>query len=149
LTVVGGGDCERELRELAKALALDREVHFAGHVSEADKHRLLSEAHFLVHPSQREGWGLNVIEANAMGTPAVVYPVAGLVDSTVAGVTGLIATAETPVALADQLMSLRGREKRYAELRHNAWRRSFEFQWSNVLPATCEWLERMAQPPAH
>ena len=37
-----------------------------------------------------------MIEANAMGTPAVVYPVGGLVDSTVHGQTGLVSEAETP-----------------------------------------------------
>ena len=42
----------------------------------------------MVHTSIREGWGLNVIEANAMGTPAIVYPVGGLVDSTVDGPIG-------------------------------------------------------------
>ncbi len=62
-----------------------------------------SDAHFLLHTSLREGWGLNVIEANAMGTPAVVYPVAGLIESTLHDETGLISEEETPESLAAAL----------------------------------------------
>lgn len=145
LVIVGGGDCETELRRLVADLHLVPAVRFAGRVTEAEKNRLLSDAHFLVHPSQREGWGLNVIEANAMGTPALVYPVGGLVDSTVANVTGLIARTETPAALADAVAGLQGSAERYAKLRHQAWQRSFTFQWDRVLPPACEWLEARAR----
>ncbi len=144
LLIVGGGDCEHDLRRLAAELQLSPVVRFSGRVTESEKNQLLGEAHLLVHTSQCEGWGLNVIEANAMGTPALVYPVAGLVDSTVAGVTGLIAQAEAPESLADEVMNLNRSPERFAELRLNAWRRSFEFQWDKVLPPACEWLEAKA-----
>lgn len=145
LVIVGSGDCEGELRRLVADLGLNELVHFRGRVTEAEKNRLLSEAHFLVHPSQREGWGLNVIEANAMGTPALVYPVDGLVDSTIAGLTGLIARTETPVALANELVGLPSSADRYEQLRRRAWQRSFEFQWDQVLPPACAWLEARAR----
>jgi glycosyltransferase involved in cell wall biosynthesis len=41
----------------------------------------LARAHVLVATSIREGWGLNVSEAAACGTPAIGYRVPGLVDS--------------------------------------------------------------------
>ncbi len=41
----------------------------------------LARAHVLITTSVREGWGLNVSEAAACGTPSVGYEVAGLVDS--------------------------------------------------------------------
>ena len=145
LSIVGGGECEDGLRRLIADLQLGSAVRFSGRVAEAEKNRLLREAHFLVHPSQREGWGLNVIEANAMGTPALVYPVAGLVDSTIAGVTGLIANAETPAALAGALTGLKESPERYTELRLAAWRRAFAFQWERVVPSACEWLESKAR----
>ena len=40
-----------------------------------------ARAHVLVATSVREGWGLNVSEAAACGTPAIGYSVPGLVDS--------------------------------------------------------------------
>jgi glycosyltransferase involved in cell wall biosynthesis len=97
----------------------------------------------------REGWGLNVIEANAMGTPAVVYPVGGLVDSTVHGQTGLVSEAETSESLAKAVIGLVNDPEKYDAMRTAAWERSFEFRWESVLRPTCDWLENMAsgEPP--
>jgi len=145
LTIVGGGECEPPLRELIAQRELHDAVQIRGRISESQKNHLLSEAHFLVHPSVREGWGLNVIEANAMGTPAVVYPVAGLVDSTIAGETGLLAREETPAALANELEVALKNPALYDSIREQGWKRSFKFQWFQVLPAACDWLEARAR----
>ena len=80
-----------------------------------------------------------------MGTPAVVYPVGGLVDSTVNGVTGLISAEETPESLAGEVLRLAGDPELYEGLREAAWCRSFEFRWKQVLRPTCDWLEKLAQ----
>ena len=145
LAIVGTGEEEARLRQQAVQSSVPGRVRFTGALSEPDKDAWLRRSHFLLHNSQREGWGLNVIEANAMGTPALVYPVAGLVDSTIAGVTGLIANAETPGALAGALTGLKESPERYTELRLAAWRRAFAFQWERVLPSACEWLESKAR----
>jgi glycosyltransferase involved in cell wall biosynthesis len=89
LTVVGSGEVQGDLKQLVNELGLEAQVVFTGSLAEPEKNAQLMQAHVLLHTSVREGWGLNVIEANALGTPAVVYPVAGLVDSTVHGETGL------------------------------------------------------------
>jgi glycosyltransferase involved in cell wall biosynthesis len=52
-------------------------------------------------PSVREGWGISIIEANSVGTPAVGYAVPGLVDSIVDGVTGILVPPRKVEALAD------------------------------------------------
>src|SRR5438128_10890684 len=115
-----------------------------GQLSEADKNAQLRRAHFLVHTSIREGWGLNVIEANAMGTPAIVYPVHGLVDSTVHDQTGIVTTKEAPESVAANLQALLNTPEKYQRFRVNAWNRSKSFQWSHVLPLACDWLEKQA-----
>jgi len=144
LTIVGGGEEEGQLKDLARRGALTEKVRFAGQLPEAGKNAELSGAHFLVHTSLREGWGLNVIEANALGTPAIVYPVGGLVDSTINGETGIITAAETPAALAESVLSLLQKPEQYKRLRLNAWNRAKTFQWSKVLPPACDWLEEQA-----
>jgi glycosyltransferase involved in cell wall biosynthesis len=144
LTVVGGGDSRESLKELAKQLDLGSNVTFTGPLPEEDKNRELRQAHLLVHTSLREGWGLNVLEANAMGTPAAVYPVAGLVDSTVRGETGWITNSETPAALAETLQRLVQRPDEYSQYRTNAWERTKQFQWDKILPPACDWLESQA-----
>jgi len=145
LTVVGGGELEAALRHEAAALELGDAVKFTGLVSEADKDEILREAHLLLHTSVREGWGLNVIEANALGTPAVVYPVAGLRESTLHDQTGLVAEQETPAALADRIMSLVGDDARYQRYRCGAWERAQTMHWDRILPAACDWFEARAR----
>jgi glycosyltransferase involved in cell wall biosynthesis len=126
-------------------LALGAAVTFTGPLPEKEKDARLRDAHFLLHTSQREGWGLNVIEANAMGTPAAVYPVAGLIESTLHDHTGLVARAETPEALAESMLSLLRAPQPYDRYRVAAWERAKTFHWSRILPPACDWLEAMAR----
>jgi len=133
LTIVGQGESEKPLRELVVALRLMDCIEFTGGLPEPEKNQQLRGAHFLIHTSVREGWGLNVLEANAMATPAVVYPVAGLVDSTLDGVTGSIAKQESPEGLADELIALLRVPERYEQMRVNAWQRSKEFDSKRIL----------------
>jgi glycosyltransferase involved in cell wall biosynthesis len=144
LRIVGGGDMEGRLKEQARTLPEDA-VKFTGALSEQEKDALLRESHFLLHTSQREGWGLNVIEANAMGTPSAVYPVAGLRESTLDNRTGLVARAEMPEALADRIVECLHLPGQFDELRRNAWERAKRFHWSVILPKACDWLEAQAR----
>ncbi|SPE56723.1 Glycosyl transferase group 1 [Verrucomicrobia bacterium] len=144
LTIVGAGESEGQLRKLAHDPPLAGFIRFAGQLSEADKNAELRRAHFLVHTSLREGWGLNVIEANAMGTPAIVYPVGGLVDSTVHDQTGIVTNTEAPESVSQSLEALLRSPEKYERLRQGAWERSKTFQWSRVLPLACDWLEQQA-----
>ncbi|MDB6065705.1 MAG: hypothetical protein JWR26_1913 [Pedosphaera sp.] len=147
LTIVGTGEVEESLRRLVTELQLGKNVTFTGSLSEVEKDEQLKRAHFLLHTSLREGWGLNVIEANAMGTPAVVYPVAGLIESTLHDQTGLISEKETPESLAASLISILQMPGKYPGYRVKAWQRAKTLHWDNVLPAACEWLEQQAKGP--
>jgi glycosyltransferase involved in cell wall biosynthesis len=65
-------------------------VRFFGRVTEQQKFDMLKKARVLLVPSVREGWGISVIEANAVGTPAVGYDAPGLRDSIVHGFNGFL-----------------------------------------------------------
>lgn len=143
LTIVGSGEVESVLR--AKAAGLGGAAKFTGTLKEEQKDALLRESHLLLHTSQREGWGLNVIEANAMGTPAAVYPVAGLRESTLDNVTGLVAREETPESLAARIVECLNMPGQYEALRVKAWERAKKFHWSAILPPACDWLEATAR----
>lgn len=145
LTVVGTGEEEPKLQALVKELRLEKLVGFSGPLPEASKDEQLRGAHFLLHNSMREGWGLNVIEANAMGTPAVVYPVAGLIESTLHDQTGLISEKETPESMAASLAGILQTPEKYQGYRVKAWERAKMLHWDKVLPPACEWLEAQAR----
>ncbi|MER8007185.1 glycosyltransferase family 4 protein [Streptomyces sp. NPDC094149] len=95
LVIVGDGPERQRLEQLAGP-----GVEFAGHVSEAEKHRLLCAAWLLLHPSAVEGWGLVVTEAATRQTPTVAFDVPGLRDSVVDGETGVLAHGESSFAAA-------------------------------------------------
>jgi glycosyltransferase involved in cell wall biosynthesis len=81
-----------------------------------------------------------------MGTPAVVYPVGGLVDSTLHDETGLVAREETPESVAQAVTEIMKSPEKYSRLRVNAWNRAKDLQWSRALPPVCDWLESLAVP---
>ena len=148
LDIVGDGQEEPSLRRRAGELGLEDMVQFRGALDEEEKDDALRRAHFLVHTSVREGWGLNVTEANAMGTPAVVYPVPGLEESTWHGKTGWVTKTETPQAIAAALAEALRQPDGYQHWRVAARDRARELHWDNVLPDACDWLEAMARGEA-
>ena len=90
LTVLGSGDYESELKKLSKRVNLDDLVTFEGFVSQERKLYWLRKAWTAVFSSEKEGWGLTVIEANACGTPVIASDSDGLRDSVRNGETGLL-----------------------------------------------------------
>lgn len=148
LKVVGSGADEPFLHQQARALHLGEHVEFTGPLREAEKDELLRRSHLLLHTSLREGWGLNVIEANAMGTPTVVYPAPGLTESTLHDETGLVSREETPESLAASVAELARDQSRYDRFREAAWKRAATYHWDAVLPRACDWLESVARGEA-
>jgi glycosyltransferase involved in cell wall biosynthesis len=88
--VVGRGPLERELVARSAALGLGATVFFEGFLEEREKRQVLETSWLLALPSMNEGWGLAVMEAAAVGTPAVAFRVGGLRESILDGETGLL-----------------------------------------------------------
>ncbi|MYA59983.1 MAG: glycosyltransferase family 4 protein [Chloroflexi bacterium] len=101
LVIVGDGPELPSLVALARSLGLSEAVTFLGFIPEARIHSIFKTSRVLVLPSEREGLGATVLEANAAGTPAVVVRSAesAAVDLVVDGVTGFTC-APDPVDLA-------------------------------------------------
>jgi len=75
--VVGDGPERARLERLAASLGLREHVQFAGFLDDGDEvYARMKAARVLVVPSQREGFGMVVLEANAAGIPVIVadYP---------------------------------------------------------------------------
>jgi glycosyltransferase involved in cell wall biosynthesis len=76
LHLIGTGPLEDRLRASAP-----KGVVIHGSVGQVEKYEILGRADALICTSQREGWGLVVSEAAAVGTPTIGYDVDGLRDS--------------------------------------------------------------------
>lgn len=86
--IAGTGPARAGLETLVHTLGLEGAVSLPGRVSEQAKSDLLGRAWLTAAPSLAEGWGLTVLEAATLGTPAVAYNVPGLRDSVCDGETG-------------------------------------------------------------
>jgi glycosyltransferase involved in cell wall biosynthesis len=72
LTLVGGGDAEQTLRQLAIRLGIVQQVTFAGVVPRERMPALYRGSHLFVLPSQNEGISIALLEALASGLPMIV-----------------------------------------------------------------------------
>jgi glycosyltransferase involved in cell wall biosynthesis len=116
------------LKKMASDLGLKKDVKFWGYVPENKKFELLAKSHLVINPSQREGWGLTVIEAAAVGTPTVGYNVVGLKDSIIHGKTGYL-TKKDPSEMARIVISLLEDKTSYQKISQQAKRWSKNFSW--------------------
>jgi glycosyltransferase involved in cell wall biosynthesis len=131
LVLVGEGTPTyvRSLRRMTRRMKVSDLVEFSGRLSAHEKHRRMAEASLLLMTSAREGWGLVITEANALGTPAVVYDAPGLRDAVRNGKTGLV-VEPWPRALADGACRLLDDPVFYGSLveQAKAWSSTFTFQ---------------------
>jgi glycosyltransferase involved in cell wall biosynthesis len=123
LWIVGDGYYRKELEKISGS-----GVDIFGNVTMKRKLELMSKAHAILVPGVREGWGLVVTEANAMGTPAIGYDVHGLRDSIKDGSTGLLCQPN-PEAMAGRALELMHNEEMRERLSRNALEWAGEFDW--------------------
>lgn len=125
--IIGDGYFKKEIEKLA----CDG-VRFFTNLSNEDRRQLIRKAWVLVHPSIREGFGLNVIEANALGVPCVAYDVSGLRDSIQNGETGLLAKSGDTQALVEGLFKVLKDEELRERFSENALEYSRAFTWDRT-----------------
>jgi glycosyltransferase involved in cell wall biosynthesis len=147
LWLVGSGSKEYEsaLLRLAQRLNVKDHVRFLGRVSSLEKHRLMAEADALLMTSVREGWGLVVTEANACGTPAIVYDVPGLRDSVRNESTGLVVPPH-PDRLCAAMIRLVADPVLYARLATEGRRWSSTFSFDAAAQVVAQTLQRRSLP---
>lgn len=120
------------LQTMVKKFELNKRVRFYGYVNERKKFELLSRSWILVHSSKSEGWGINVIEGNVVGTPAVAYNVPGLSDSIQNNKTGLLTDVNTVTDFAGKVSLLLSDEELYNKLSKNSIIWSAKFRWDKA-----------------
>ena len=76
-------------------------IIYTGEVSDVEKYLSASDCYIL--PSYREGFGMSVIEAQAMGVPVIITDIPGPVDGIKKDETGLIVPKQNADALADAM----------------------------------------------
>lgn len=127
LWVFGDGPFRKTLESISGS-----GVRFFGNLNSLERRELLKKCWVLMVPGLREGWGLNIIEANALGLPAVAYDVPGLCDSVRNNETGLLAEGGNIRDLAEKTISVLTDILLREKLSVNAINYSKQFSWDKT-----------------
>ena len=142
IVLVGRGSARPGLEQLAAELGISQRTRFTGFVDEAERNALIAAARVCVSPSVKEGWGITVIEANALGTPVVATDAPGLSDAVRHEETGVLVADGAADAFTSRLASavadLLSDDVRLAKLSAGALAWSKRFDWDRS-------AEQMAQ----
>jgi glycosyltransferase involved in cell wall biosynthesis len=104
--ILGDGPDFEATQERIRELGLEEQVEMAGRVDHGELMRRIATASCLLHPSEREGYGMVVVEAVSLGTPAIVVrgsenAATELVED---GVNGFVVETADPGAMADAIV---------------------------------------------
>jgi glycosyltransferase involved in cell wall biosynthesis len=140
--IFGDGPARADVLRLIAQHGLVGTVEAPGFVAEDHLNRALRRALCLALPSKREGYGLVVVEAAALGVPSVVVrgPDNAATELVEDGVNGVIAPSAKPEDLAEQIIRVhragpRLRESTSAWFERNAERLSLDHSLEIVLEA--------------
>lgn len=128
LVLAGGAESDRHrLRAYAARCQVGHRLRFLGRVPDTDLPFLYSGALGLVYPSTREGFGLQLVEAMAVGCPVLASSAASLPE--VLGDGGVLFSPFDPTELAGFLERLENEPDWRDQLREKSRRRSLDFDW--------------------
>jgi glycosyltransferase involved in cell wall biosynthesis len=104
--ILGEGPETEELRRLVRGLGLEDAVEVRGRVAAGEVMATISAAACLLNPSEREGYGLVIVEAAALGTPTIVVagPENAATELIEPGVNGFVAGSHDAEELAGLLV---------------------------------------------
>jgi glycosyltransferase involved in cell wall biosynthesis len=143
--VLGDGPERGEVLRLRSELGLDGALEVPGFVAAERVEEALSRALCMVLPSRREGYGMVVVEAAALGTPSVVVaaPDNAATDLVSEGENGYVAASAEPADLAAAIERVHAdghalRERTAAWFAANAERLSLASSLRRVLDSYAE-----------
>jgi glycosyltransferase involved in cell wall biosynthesis len=120
LRLIGTGEQEAALRQMAQQAGLAERILFMGAVPAAEVPTYMQRAHALVLPSRWDGWGLVVNEALAMGVPAIVSDRCGAADVIRDGQNGFRFKSESAADLSRALNAFLESRPHWPAMRANA-----------------------------
>lgn len=143
--IVGEGDYREPLADKIRRQGLSDRVELMGYKDGREKIEILSRTRVLVYTSPKEGWGLSVIEANAMGIPVVASDAPGLKESVRHGETGFLVPHGDVPALADRLSELLSDDRLWATMGRAGIDWAARFNWDRMADETEDLLLRAVE----
>ena len=143
--IVGIPTEKEKLIKLAKELGIENHITFHGMVSENEKWKLLTTSCIFIMLSEAtsegdvEGFGIAILEANALGIPAIGSKGCGIEDAINDGLSGVLVDAQHPIETFDAFTKI---NNNYEEFSNNAIQWSENFSWDRIVKQYLEVIEK-------
>ena len=144
LVLAGGKDVflERVVRKALEGGAL-RYISLTDHVTDADLIDLYLEAEAYVQPSLSEGFGLQTVEAMALGVPVVQSNASCLPE--IGGKAALYFDPYDPKDMAEKMAKILGNKALKQKLSKAGLERAKEFSWEKMAKETLKVYEKASR----
>ncbi len=105
LMIVGKPDKDNTInKDLFDWAQSSKNVIFTGYTTTVEQYLSVMDIYIL--PSYREGFGMGVVEAQAMGVPVIVTNIPGPIDAMIDGETGIVVEKKDVVSLQNAMQDL-------------------------------------------
>lgn len=133
LVILGKGPQEKELREMAKELNLEKNVIFlTEHVPHEKISQLYNSADIFAFPSVVEPFGMVNLEAMACGVPTVSSNTGGMRDMVLQGKTGFLFMPCDVKGIEIALIAMLGNEDMTKKMGVESRKRALEYDWRKI-----------------
>lgn len=104
-TFVGGGTLEEHVKDYVKINNLNQVVNVLGWCTPEKVALILSESHVFILPSHAEGFPNSLLEAMAVGLPAICTDVGAITDSLKHEVNGFVIPTDSAASIAEAMLA--------------------------------------------
>ncbi len=142
--IIGDGPERTALEAQAHQLGLDENVTFMGFVEQDGLIAHMKSSMVCVLPSEREGFGLVIVEANACKLPVISirHEMSATRELVKDGVNGFLVSTASPERLAEIIVKIIQDDALRARLAENGQNMAKRFAWSDVSRSVINTYER-------
>lgn len=143
LVIIGSPDPRYpEAEDLVSELGIEEHVEWTGYIPQERLPDHFQKADVLVHPSRYEGFGLQILEAMACGTPVVCSNAASLPE--VADEAAILVDPDDTAGFADGMRKVLSEPGLAAELTAKGFRQAARFSWQQAAQQTLDLYHALA-----
>jgi len=123
-----------QIKDLLEIRNLNLDIKEVGYISNDEKHKLLTEASIFLSPSFYEGFGLPILEAQAMGVPVVTSLGSCLPE--IAGQGALFVNPRSSIEIAEAVKQIIDDSNLRDRLRQSGFENIKRFSWEKCAEQT-------------
>lgn len=141
--VIAGSPDKRypEPQRLARDLGIEDAVRWSGYLSDDELVALYRRADLLAHPSRYEGFGLQVVEAMACGTPVICGNAGSLPE--IAGDAAIMVAPDDALELAEKIKLALADPALASQMSEKGLRQARKFTWTRAASETLALYEEI------